>query len=166
MTGPTITRRRLLSGAAALGVGAATLVATTGSPFARGERTISFWHLFSGGDGARLAEMLDDFAASDTDVKVEAVTLTWGPPYYTKLSLAAVGGRPPDVAVSHATRLGAYAPAGLLEPLREDLLARHGITPDRFEPSVWRSGQWEGWQYMIPLDTHPWVMYYNTDLAE
>ena len=161
-----MTRRKLLLGAAAVGLGASAAIATTGPPFARGERTISFWHLFSGGDGARMAEMLDDFAGSGTDIKVEPVTLTWGPPYYTKLSLAAVGGRPPDVAISHATRLGAYAPAGLFEPLSEELLAKHGITPDRFTPEVWKSGQYEGTQYMIPLDTHPWVLYYNEKLAK
>jgi multiple sugar transport system substrate-binding protein len=96
---------------------------------------------------------------------VEPVTLTWGPPYYTKLQLAAVGGRPPDVAVAHATRLGSLAPAGLVQELTPELLSSHGITPDKFEPAVWKQGQFEGRQYAIPLDTHPFVLYYNTDLA-
>jgi multiple sugar transport system substrate-binding protein len=166
MSEPAFTRRKLLAGAAAAGLGAAVVVATTGPPFGRGERTISFWHLFSGGDGERMAQMLDGFAKSGADVKVEPVTLTWGPPYYTKLQLAAVGGRPPDVAVSHATRLGSLAPAGLLEELTPDLLGKHGITPDKFEPAVWKRGQYDGKQYAIPLDTHPFVLYYNTDLAK
>ncbi len=106
MTEPAFTRRRLIIGATAVGLGAAGVIATTGPPFGGGSRTISFWHLFSGGDGERMKQMLDAFAKSDADVKVEPVTLTWGPPYYTKLQLAAVGGRPPDVAVAHATRLG------------------------------------------------------------
>jgi multiple sugar transport system substrate-binding protein len=159
------TRRRFLGGAAALGVGGLLGVTTLGSPFARGDTTVSFWHLFSGGDGERLGAMLDDFAQSDAGIDVEALTLTWGPPYYTKLALAAAGDRPPDVAAFHASRLGAYAPQGLLQPLDEALLARHGITPDRFLPEVWKRGQWEGRQYLIPLDTHPLVLYYNTDLA-
>src|SRR3954469_21540474 len=108
---PVFTRRRLLTGAAALGLGAAGVIATTGPPFGRGARTISFWHLFSGGDGERMNQMLDAFAQSGSEVKVEPVTLTWGPPYYTKLQLAAVGGRPPAVAVAHATRLASPAAA-------------------------------------------------------
>jgi multiple sugar transport system substrate-binding protein len=166
MSEPVLTRRRFLTGAAAVGLGAAGLIATTGPPFGGGSRTVSFWHLFSGGDGERMAEMLDAFGRSHPDVKIEPVTLTWGPPYYTKLQLAAVGGRPPDVAISHATRLAALAPAGMLEELTPELLGAHGITPDKFEPEVWKRGQFAGRQYAIPLDTHPFVLYYNTDLAK
>jgi multiple sugar transport system substrate-binding protein len=163
---PVFTRRRLITGAAALGLGAAGVVATTGPPFGGGARTISFWHLFSGGDGERMAQMLTAFGKSGTGIKVEPVTLTWGPPYYTKLQLAAVGGRPPDVAISHATRLGSLAPAGLVMELTPDLLEKHGITPDKFEPAVWKRGQFKGKQYAIPLDTHPFVLYYNLELAK
>jgi Bacterial extracellular solute-binding protein len=46
---------------------------------------------------------------------VRELILPWGNPYYTKLALAAVGGSPRDVAVMHATRIPAYAPAGLLD---------------------------------------------------
>ena len=160
-----VSRRRFLGGAAALGVGGLLGVTTLGSPFAGGDQTVSFWHLFSGGDGERLGVMLDDFAKSDTGIDVEALTLTWGPPYYTKLALAAAGDRPPDVAAFHASRLGAYAPQGMLTALDPALLARHGITEDKFLPEVWKRGQWEGRQYAIPLDTHPLVLYYNTELA-
>ena len=162
----TFNRRKFVVGAAALGLGAAGVVATTGPPFGGGARTISYWHLFSGGDGERMKQMLADFDKSGADVQVEPVTLTWGPPYYTKLQLAAVGGRPPDVAVVHATRLASLAPAGLVQELTPELLARHGITPDKFEPAVWEQGQFQGRQYAIPLDTHPFVLYYNTDLAK
>ena len=161
-----VTRRRLLGGAAALGGAALLGVTATGSPFGRGDRTVSFWHLFSGGDGERLAVMLDDYAKSDAGIEVEPLTLTWGPPYYTKLALAAAGNRPPDVAAFHASRLGAYAPQGLLTPLEPELLARHGITEDKFLPEVWKRGQFQGRQYLVPLDTHPLVLYYNKDLAK
>src|SRR3954454_3626723 len=104
MVEPRFSRRTLLTGAAALGLGAAGVIATTGPPFGRGAQTISFWHLFSGGDGERMNQMLAAFAQSGSELKVEPVRLTWGPPDYTKLQLAAVGGRPPDVAVAHAPR--------------------------------------------------------------
>ncbi len=163
---PGVTRRRLLGGAAALGTAGLLGVATAGSPWAGGSRTVAFWHLFSGGDGERLAVMLDDFAKAGTGIDVEPLTLTWGPPYYTKLALAAAGDRSPDVAAFHSSRLGAYAPQGLLTPLDPQLLAKHGITEDKFLPEVWRRGQFEGRQYLIPLDTHPLVLYYNKDLAK
>ncbi|MEO8687127.1 MAG: extracellular solute-binding protein [Solirubrobacteraceae bacterium] len=166
MADEPFTRRAFIGGGAALGLGAAGVVATTGPPFGGGNRTISFWHLFSGGDGERMAQMLDAFGKAGSGIKVEPVTLTWGPPYYTQLQLAAVGGRPPDVAISHATRLGSLAPAGLVMELTPELLSKHGITPDKFEPAVWKRGQFKGKQYAIPLDTHPFVLYYNTTLAK
>ncbi len=156
-----LTRRGLLAGAGAAGLAAMLGVAATGPPFGGGRRTIEFWHLFGGGDGARLTEMLGKVR----DLKVRPLILPWGNPYYTKLSLAAVGGRPPDVAVVHATRLQGFAPAGLLEPLDPALLAQHGLGQDKFLPKPWASGQVDGTQYAIPLDTHPFVLYVNTELA-
>jgi multiple sugar transport system substrate-binding protein len=156
-----LTRRGLLVGAGAVGLAAMAGVATAGSPFGGGRRTIDFWHLFGGGDGARLTEMLGKVH----DLRVRSLILPWGNPYYTKLSLAAVGGRPPDVAVVHATRLQGFAPNGLLEPLDSAELSRHGLSQDRFLPKPWAAGQVDGTQYAIPLDTHPFVLYVNTELA-
>jgi len=122
--------------------------------------------LFGGGDGARLTAMLDELAKEHSDIKVRSLILPWGNPYYTKLSLAAVGGSPPDVAISHATRLTEFAPAGLLEPLPADLLDKHGIGSDQFRPAAWKLGSFNGHQYAIPLDLHPFVLYVNTKLAK
>ena len=58
------------------------------------------------------------------NVALSAVVLAWGNPYYTKVSLATLGQRPPDVAISHLTRASILAQAGLLEPLNENELAR------------------------------------------
>src|SRR4051794_9680625 len=163
---PVFTRRRLITGAAALGLGAAGVVATTGPPWGGGARTISFWHLFSGGDGERMAQMLDAFGKSGTGINVEPVTLTWGPPYYTKLQLAAVGGRPPDVALSHATPLGSLAPGRLLMEPAPDLPEERGTTSAKFEPAGWKRGGSKGEQYAIPLDTRRSVVYSNSERAK
>ncbi len=117
---------------------------------------VHFWNLFGGGDGARLADDAEQLRGSrNPQVELEATTLTWGAPYYTKLSMSTVGGRPPEVAVMHQTRLGAYAPAGLLEPLDPEMLAEYDIGPDKFLPEVFDSAKFGGEIYAIPLDTHP-----------
>jgi hypothetical protein len=152
MGGAGLTRRRLLVGGAGLGLAAALGVTTAGSPFGGGGRSIAYWHLFGGGDGVRMRDMLDTFAKSGTDVDVAELIVPWGNPYYTKLSLAATGGRPPDVAVMHATRIAQFAPGNLLEPLPLDLLAKHGLSEDKFLPKLWKAGQWDGTQYALPLE--------------
>ena len=163
---PGLSRRQVLIGGAVLGGAAALGITTSGSPFAGGSQTVSFWHLFGGGDGERLTGILADIASEHPDSDVRELILPWGNPYYTKLALAAVGGSPPDVAVVHATRLPSFAPAGLLEELTPELLARHGLEGERFLDAPWKSCQSGGRQYAIPFDTHPFVLYYNTELAE
>jgi multiple sugar transport system substrate-binding protein len=160
-----LTRRSFLVGGAALGV-AALGVSVAGNPFGATPRTIAFWHLFGGGDGARMTTMLAQLHKQRPDLDIRSLILPWGNPYYTKLSIAAVGGSPPDVAISHATRLVEFAPAGLLEPFEPDELDRHGIGPDKFIEQAWKLGTFNGRQYAIPLDTHPFVLYYNTKLAK
>jgi multiple sugar transport system substrate-binding protein len=110
--------------------------------------------------------MVDAFRAAHPDIPIEAVTFAWGPPYYTKLAMATVGGRPPDIAVLHASRLPSFAPAGLLQPLDPGLLARRGIGPDAFVPAVWERMLFEGQPYAVPLDIHPFILYYNTEICE
>jgi multiple sugar transport system substrate-binding protein len=160
-----ISRRRFLYGAATA-LGGMALASCSGGPFGSSKQKVHFWNLFGGGDGARLADMESDFIQSHPEIDLSATTLTWGAPYYTKVSMATVGGRPPDVAVMHLTRLPAYAPAGLLEPLDPDVLAEHDIGQDKFLPEIWEGGKYNGEIYAIPLDTHPQVMFYNTDICK
>lgn len=157
----TFLRNTALTAAAGLVVascGPYTLAAGNGTP-------LTYWNLFSGGDGLRMNQMVSDFAGSQSDIAVNSVTLTWGAPYYTKLAMAAVGGQPPDVAIMHLSRMLGYAPAGLLQPFDEAQLAQYGITADKFLPEIWNSAHFGGKLYAIPLDTHPFVMYYNTDIC-
>jgi multiple sugar transport system substrate-binding protein len=160
-----ISRRRFLYGAAAALGG----VAVTGCGVVSGagtRRSVDFWNLFGGGDGARLDAMESDFRKNHPEIQLESTTLAWGAPYYTKLSMSAVGGRPPEVAILHQTHLSAYAPAGLLEPLDPQLLSEFDIGPDKFLPDILESSKYEGEIYTIPPDTHPFVQYYNTDICK
>jgi multiple sugar transport system substrate-binding protein len=160
-----LTRKEfLLLGA---GVGSGVVFAGCGNVFAADTgRTVDFWNLFGGGDGARLSDMESDFRENHSDIVLRSTTLAWGAPYYTKLAMSAVGGRPPDVGILHQSRLAAYAPAGLLEPFDPDLLAQFDIGPDKFLPEVLEASRYEGEIYTIPLDTHPFVQYYNIDICK
>lgn len=167
--GTPLSRRSLLLGAVA-GLGAA---AGCGSPLGAGlagtapaPGTVEFWNLFGGGDGARMAQILDGYRRGNPASRLSATTLQWGDPYYTKLSLATVGGRPPDVAVAHLTRMKTLVRAGLIEELRPADLARHGLTPDRFNQRAWRAGLVDDRVFAIPIDTHPFVLFYNIDVCQ
>ncbi|MBT0774080.1 extracellular solute-binding protein [Kineosporia sp. J2-2] len=125
---------------------------------------VIFWHLFGGGDGENMGTMVDTVQKA-TGHSVESTLLSWGNPYYTKLALAASSQRPPDVAISHLSRLSTLAQAGLLTPYEETGLAELGVTQDKFSAPAWQKATIDGSTYAIPLDTHPFVLYYNVDLA-
>ncbi len=166
-----LSRRGVLRGlAAAVGAGA---LAGCSSDVLSGLTTsretagsLDYWNLFGGGDGTRMQQMLDTYRRDHPEVALSATTLAWGNPYYTKLSLATVGDKPPDVAIAHLTRMKNMVEAGLLQELDPAALARHGLGTDQFTPRTWEAGLVDGRAYSIPLDTHPFVMFYNTDVCE
>ncbi|WP_243738183.1 extracellular solute-binding protein [Cellulomonas shaoxiangyii] len=160
----------MLLGSLAAAGGVATIGALGGcSPAtvaAGGARPLSYWHLLSGGDGVVMAGLVEEANASDNGYEATQTVLAWGAPYYTKLAMASVGGRAPDVAVMHASRVAGYAPGGLLDPWDLDLLADVGVQEGDFLERVWEKGTLDGNVYSIALDSHPFVLMYNTDVAE
>jgi len=169
VVGDALSRGTFLRGAAAgvAGVAAAALPLQLMNANAASApaQTINYWNLFGGGDGLRMIQLEQMFAKSYPSITLKATTLAWGLPYYTKLTTSTVAGQAPDVAIMHMTRLPAFAPPGLLEPLDLGLLAQYGITAKSFLPDIWQKAQYNGQVYAIPLDTHPFVMYYNTDIC-
>jgi multiple sugar transport system substrate-binding protein len=168
MTG--LTRRRFLAAGGAVTVASALSacrgpIATSITGGQPATADVIFWHLFGGGDGENMATMVKQYQKS-SGRSVESTLLSWGNPYYTKLALAASSGRPPDVAVAHLSRLPLLAQAGLLESVEGERFTGLGITKDRFTPAAWSKATVDGTAYAVPYDTHPFVMFYNIDLAK
>ena len=168
MSGPVSRRQFLAAGGGLTLAGlisacaSPVLTSTTGGQPATAD--VIYWNLFGGGDGANMTLMVDAFEKA-SHLSVESTLLSWGNPYYTKLALAASSGRPPDVAISHLSRLPLLAEAGLLQPVEDAGIAASGITKDKFTPAAWAKATVQGTVYAVPLDTHPFVMFYNVDLA-
>ncbi|MGA8115384.1 MAG: extracellular solute-binding protein [Actinocatenispora sp.] len=172
MIPPPIRRRDVLRATGLAGLAGVGLTGC-GSAFASGvagtgtsRETLTYWTLLGGGDGGRMVTMEDAYQKAYPAVDLSAVTLAWGNPYYTKLTLATLGKHPPDVGIAHLTRATILAESGLLEPFDADGLAEFGMTPDRFTPAAWQKAHTNGKLYAIPLDTHPFVLYYNTDVCK
>jgi len=163
-----LTRRGLITGGAAV-LGGAWLTGTlAGCTSAAGSGVVplSFWHLLTGGDGIRMSDLVDTANSENPGFQAIQTVLTWGPPYYTKLAMASAGGRAPDVAIMHASRVPGYAPGGLLDPWDVDLLAEYDVGPNDFPDLVWEKGFSGDQLYSLALDIHPFVLMYNRDIAE
>lgn len=153
-----------LAAVGASGCGSFLDTGITGGTASR--NALTFWNLFSGGDGVRMVEMEKKYQRAHPEVNLDAITLTWGNPYYTKLELAALSGRAPNVAVTHLSKVATLAQAGLLSTLDETELSRYGMTADRFTTAAWSKAHVGGTLRAVPLDTHPFVLYYRTDVCE
>jgi len=132
---------------------------------ARAQVEVRMWTLLSGGDGARMRALVDDFNATQRDVRVVSTTLKWGEPFYTKLITASVVGAGPDVATVHLSRIGNLAGGGVLRPISPAELAAAGLRGQDYLPRQWAKAHYQGATYAIPLDVHPFVLYYNKTLA-
>jgi multiple sugar transport system substrate-binding protein len=165
-------RRSLLGGGAALALAAplAGCSSPLGAGFVGSEvapGTLVFWNLFGGGDGGRMQDMEKVYEKAHGGASsLQATTFAWGNPYYSKVTLATVGNQPPDVAVSHLTRAKPLWDGGILDPITEDDLASVGLSVEDFNTKAWDAQVSDGKNIAIPLDTHPFVMFYNQEVMD
>ncbi len=164
-----VSRRQLLLGggvlAGSLALGA-SLAGCGGAAQAAGN-DLRFWHLLSGGDGIKMQAMIDQRERSPSGIHREAHGAGLGS---AVLHQAGHGDRrrPSARRRDHARRHGSpgYAPGGLLDAWDLDLLAEYGVTSPRLhrahlgeEPAGRQA------VFSIALDSHPFIMMYNTDVA-
>lgn len=160
----SVTRRCALGLLAAAGLPA--VVTACGGSARGGPGSVSVWDLFSGADGANMRGMIADVERSISGLSVDATTLAWGNPYYTKLAMASSSQSPPDTAIMHVSRMPGYAPGGLIDAFDTDLLAELGIRRSDFTPALWDSCTYEDQLFALPLDTHPFLTFFDHDIAE
>lgn len=171
-TGPGVTRRGLLTaGLAGLALPA---LAGCSSPIGAGlvgaplnPSTLIYWNLFGGGDGTRMQAMEAGYQKTHGGPSsLQSTTFAWGNPYYSKLTLATVGNKPPDVAISHLTRAKPLADGNIVEEITDADLASVGLSASDFNPKAWAQQRTNGKNIAIPLDTHPFVMFYNSAVCQ
>ncbi len=133
-------------------------------PFVAYSKTIiDFWNLFTGPDGKIMEGMVKDFNASQDEVEVRMQILPWGDPYYNKLLLSIQTGTAPDVAICHDWNLPIFAKYGRLFPMSPKTLEKGGVTKGDFMEHPLTAGKYKGVTYGLPLDVHPYALYYNVD---
>ena len=131
------------------------------------KETVIWWDFLSGGDGVRMKTLLEEFNKEHADsIEIQATTLDWGVPFYTKVQTSAAVGEGPDIMTYHASRLPLAVSQGILAEITPDDMAAMGLSSDTFAPATWDAVQVDGKQYAVPFDTHPIVLYYNKDKLE
>ncbi|HZP20771.1 MAG TPA: extracellular solute-binding protein [Bauldia sp.] len=141
---------------------AALVVATAAGASAK--ETVVWWDFLGGGDGVRMKKLIEDFNAEHKDsIEIQATTLDWGVPFYTKVQTSAAVGEGPDVMTYHASRIPLAVSQGVLAEITPDDMKIMGLSEASFASAPWSAVHVDGKQYAVPFDTHPIVLYYNKD---
>lgn len=125
---------------------------------------LAFWNGFTGGDGPYMRQLVEDFSAEHDNIQVKMNTLEWTD-FYQTVPSAVRSGKGPDVAIMHHDQLGTNAARGVVIQL-DDVAKNLGLKESDFASLVWNAGKYDGKRYGIPLDMHPFGLYYNKALME
>jgi multiple sugar transport system substrate-binding protein len=132
---------------------------------AQAQEVVEWWDFLGGGDGVRMKQLIEEFNAEHAGaIQINATTLDWGIPFYTKVQTSAAVGEGPDLMTYHASRIPLAVSQGTLSAITPDDMAAMGLTPESFAPATWDAVNVDGTQYAVPFDTHPIVLYYNKDM--
>ncbi|HHY51381.1 MAG TPA: extracellular solute-binding protein [Alphaproteobacteria bacterium] len=141
--------------------------ALLGVGVAQSAETVVWWDFLGGGDGVRMKKLIEDFNASHAgQIEIQATTLDWGVPFYTKVQTSAAVGEGPDVMTYHASRIPLAVSQGTLAEITAEDMKVMGLSADSFAPAPWEAVHVDGKQYAVPFDTHPIVLYYNKEKLE
>ncbi|WP_059102583.1 extracellular solute-binding protein [Shouchella shacheensis] len=131
---------------------------------ADGRMQLEYWVFLSGGDLEYMEDIVDDYNNSQDEVYVNTVLQDWDE-YYTKIVTSVAAERGPDVGISHAASIPELVNQGLLQPV-EEITSEAGLDFNHFPENIREAVEVEGDSYAVPIDTHPFILYINTDLAE
>lgn len=137
---------------------------TTDETTADGRIRLTYWVFFGGGDLEFMEQIVDEFNTSQNEIYVDLVLQDFDE-YYTKLVTSVAANRGPDIAVSHTTSLPELVNQGLTLPL-DEIAAEVGLDFSDYNENIMSSAVIDGSTYALPIDTHPFIWYINTDLAD
>lgn len=150
-----------------LSIKAAVLAAVVFATAAQAKETVVWWDFLGGGDGVRMKKLIDDFNTEHKDtIEIQASTLAWGTPFYSKVQTSAAVGQGPDMMTYHASRIPLAVSQKVLTQISADDMKTMGLSADSFAKATWDAVHVDGKQYAVPFDTHPIVLYYNKDLLD
>lgn len=131
------------------------------------EIDLTYWNPFTGDDGKTMVGMVDAFNKQYAG-KIKVTTQTMASDdYYAKLPVvASAQSGVPDVAILHIDRLPYFSSKGMIEAMDGDISSM-GLSRNDFIQATWDAGiQSDGKRYSLPLDTHPYVMFYNKTMLK
>jgi multiple sugar transport system substrate-binding protein len=132
---------------------------------AQAQESVVWWDFLGGGDGVRMKQLINDFNTEhEGKITIDATTLEWGVPFYSKVQTSVAVGEAPDIMTYHASRIPLAVSQGVLQEITADDWKAMDLSESDYAPAIWNAVTIDGKQYAVPLDTHPIVLYYNKEI--
>ena len=125
---------------------------------------LTFWAGLTGADLAAMEGMVNTFNGSQSNIKVNFMSLSWSE-IFAKLETSFNTSSGPDAMLMHVTDIPVYGSRDMLTPL-DDIAAACGIQEADYPKSVWAGAFYDGTQYAIPWDYHHMAIYVNKAMFE
>lgn len=119
--------------------------------------TIRFLNGFTGGDGAFMKAIVDDFNASQDEYFVNE---SQEPDHYTQFRTGEY-----ELVAMHGVNLETYKLDQMIQPV-DGVMETAGLSLDDFHPAAEGLVSLSDGNYGIPLDIHPLTTFYNKTLTE
>ncbi len=125
-------------------------------------QSVTMWSPLTGPDGKFMTALADRFSAENgMGIKVTHLPQ---PEYMAKLQAAAAAKNLPEMSIIHYENLAELVIRGVAKPWTDEVKAQIGDVQADFPAELWAAGDYNGQRYLLPLDVHPLVLYYNKDM--
>ncbi|WP_034385323.1 ABC transporter substrate-binding protein [Deinococcus sp. YIM 77859] len=127
--------------------------------------TLTYLHGFTGADRPVMERLIQQFNATHPNIQVRAQAQPWGTTWQQLPALVA-SGRAPDVVVINEDQITNFIARGAVSPLTDAELKAAGINKARFYGPLFKTADYEGRSYGVPISSVAYVTFYNKDLMK
>ncbi len=131
-------------------------------PAGKGRTVITYWQNWTNVEGEANRRVVDAFNEAQDEIYVDFVTIS---EIDNKLLVAITGQSPPDVATVLWYSAHKYAAKRALVPL-DDMMAKAGLSGDRYLPAVWDVCHMDGQTWCLPQTPASLALHWNKTLFE
>ncbi len=120
---------------------------------------IVYWTNLGGADGSRMQELTEQFQRETPLVTVDQIQGI--APYFDKVLASVAAGNPPDVLGTRMTYVPFLAERGVIADIGPREMQQLGLRAEDFDPNIWKTGEWQGKRYSVPMDLNGNMLFSN-----
>ncbi|MBZ9712914.1 ABC transporter substrate-binding protein [Deinococcus multiflagellatus] len=127
--------------------------------------SLTYLHGFTGPDRPVMEALIKKFNDTHPNIEVRGQAQPWGTTWQQLPALVA-SGRAPDVVVINEDQITGFIARGALTPLTAPEMKTAGLDKNKFFGPLFKTADYKGQSYGVPISSVAYVMFYNKDLMK